>query len=250
VALYSIAFEALRSFRGGKARVFLKSMQLRNRTLFCTLGLLLLPMCGCQSVETSQQNSLLRVLDASSNAPPVDLVVGGDTEFTNLSGPSISNYAPLNTGTSTLTLRATGTTTGGAASLLDAKAGQEYSLLLLDQGSSYVSSILEDQSVSAPTGDVSLRFITDTPVAGALDVYLVPTGTKIAKATPVETDIVSGTVTAYVNVSEGAYDLITTFRAGPNPGAYRQAVHESGWSPVGGGERSELRYEQRVFRRR
>ncbi len=167
-------------------------------------------MCGCQSVESSQQSSLLRVVDASDNTPPVDLVVGADTEFTNISGPSVSNYAPVNTGTSTLTLRATGDTTGGAASSLDAKAGQEYSLLLLDQGSSYVSSILEDQSVSAPAGDVSLRFITDTPVAGALDIYLVPSGTKIAKATPVETDIVSGTVTAYVNLTAGTYDLITT----------------------------------------
>lgn len=174
----------------------------------------MLLLSGCQSVETPQQSSLLRVIDASPNAPASDLVVGSETEFANVSAPSISNYAPVNTGSSTLTLRPTGTTTGGAASLLQAVAGQEYSYLLLDQGTSYRTTILADQSVSAPAGDVSLRFITETPVAGALDLYLVPSGGLIADATPVEADVTSGTVTAYVNVPAGTYDLVATAPGG------------------------------------
>ena len=94
------------------------------------------------------------------------------------------------------------------------QAGQEYSLLLMDQGSGSVSSIVEDQSVSAPSADVSLRFITDTPVAGALDIYMVPSGGTIAEATPVEAHIASGTVTAYVNLIAGDYDLIVTGAGG------------------------------------
>jgi hypothetical protein len=168
-------------------------------------------------VETPQQSSLLRVMDASANAPALDLALDAATEFTNLSAPSISNYAPVNTGTSTMTLRAAGTTTGGAASSLDAQAGQEYSLLLMDRGTSYASSIVEDQSESAPATEVSLRFITDTPVAGTLDIYLVPSGGTIAEATPVESHIATGTVSAYVNLIAGDYDLIVTSAGGTVP---------------------------------
>ena len=189
-------------------------MRIRRGRLVCLVPCLVFLVSGCQSVETTQQTSLLRVMDAAASAAPMDVLVGGVTTFTNVSAPSISNYAPVNTGTSKLTLRATGTTTGGTASLLDANAGQEYSLLLLDHGGTYTSSLVEDQSVSAPTGDVSLRFITDTPVAGALDIYLVPTGGEIAEATSVETAIASGTVTPYVNLSEGDYDLIVTATGG------------------------------------
>jgi hypothetical protein len=175
---------------------------------------LFLMLSGCQSVETPQQSSLLRVIDASPNAPASDLVVGAEVEFENLSSPSISGYAPVDTGSNTLTLRPTGTTTGGVSSLLQAVAGQEYSYLLLDQGTGYTTTLLMDQSVSAPAGDVSLRFITDTPVAGALDVYLVPSGGLIADATPVEASLTSGSVTAYVNVPAGTYDLVATAAGG------------------------------------
>jgi hypothetical protein len=188
----------------------LNFQRIQNRVLTCTAACALLPVCGCQSLETPQQSSLLRVMDASANAPASNLLVNGVEEFANVSSPSISNYAPVNTGSSTLTVQTAGTTTGGIASPLDAEAGQEYSLLMLDQGTSYVTSIVADQSVAAPSTEVSLRFITNTPVAGALDIYMVPSGGTIAKATPVESHLVSGTVSAYVNLIAGDYDLIVT----------------------------------------
>ncbi len=141
----------------------------------------------------------------------MDVLLGSQLFFSNLGSPAFSNYAPTGAGMVAVTARPSGQTgSAGQRSELTAVAGLYYSLLLTDAGAGYQSAILADQSIAAPAGQVSLRLIESAPVAGPVDVYLLPNAVPLANASPVFSLVAPGTVSAYTNLTAGDYTVIVT----------------------------------------
>ena len=163
---------------------------------------------GCQSVTGSKPQTLVRVIDASTNAPAVDVSIGGVVIAGNVGPNSITNYAFLSPQQGTVNVDASGTTkllaqTSGA--FLD---NQQHSIFIADAASGFATSVLTDQSSGGPTGYLSVRFLDEATNIASLDVYFVPDGASYKKYTPILTGLTPGTATAYINIPLSTYDLV------------------------------------------
>lgn len=186
---------------------------------FCALPLVLAYISGCTSVAGSSPSTLVRVIDASTNAPPLDAYVSAVPIVDNIVGPSISNYAFLGPGVATVTLDAHGTHSVLAQMNGTFTAGEQHSIYITDQGSTFTTQLLTDQSSPAPPGFVSFRFVQQATTTGAVDVYLLPNGTAIADAKPLISSLAPGTITPYTTLPAGTYQLAVA-TAGTTKGAY------------------------------
>jgi len=68
--------------------------------------------------------------------------------------------------------------------------------------------ILKDQSTPAPSGQINVRFVDQSTRAGALDLYLVPSGSTLAAVKPVMTNITFNVNSGYMNIPTGTYTLM------------------------------------------
>ncbi|MGC8551011.1 MAG: DUF4397 domain-containing protein [Acidobacteriaceae bacterium] len=171
------------------------------------------PLCACQSVSQSQTTSLVRVVDASYNAPAVDVYAGKTEIAQNVAAGTITHYAILAPGAVTITVDAAGTKTPLETLTATLGAAGQHSVYLTDAGSGFVAKLLTDRAESSPLGDFSVRFLQAAPTTGAVDVYYLAPGQPVSSATPVVKGLGPGQDSGYVNVPDGTYVLMVT-RAG------------------------------------
>jgi Domain of unknown function (DUF4397) len=188
-------------------------------SLFGVLVLILASLNGCTNVAGTSPSTLVRVIDASNNAPALDAYVSSVPIADNIVGPSISNYAFLGPGAATVKLDAHGTNTVLAQVNGTFAAGAAHSIYLTDQRSTFTADLLTDQSAPAPVGFVSFRFVQQATATGPVDVYLLPDSTAIADAKPLLSSLAPDTVTPYMNIPAGTYQLAIA-SAGTTKGAY------------------------------
>ncbi|HTB96865.1 MAG TPA: DUF4397 domain-containing protein [Terracidiphilus sp.] len=160
---------------------------------------------GCTTVAGSSPATLVRVIDASKNAPAMDAYVATVPIALNFVSPSVSNYAFLGPGAATVNLDPHNSKTPLKQLSGTFAAASQYSIYVTDQGTTYNAALLTDQSSAAPSGDVSFRFLQQANVTGAVDVYLIPNGSTIADAKPLLAAVAPGTVTPYINVTADTY---------------------------------------------
>jgi len=179
------------------------------RTLcFLALSLAAVTLCGCTAVAGSGPTTLVRVIDAAYNSQALDAYVASTPIAVNFAGPSIGNYAFLPPGAATIKVTPTGKNTSIAQLSGTLLASQQHTVFVTGQGVNLQVSLLSDQNSPAPAGSFSVRFLQQAVSTGAVDIYFVPDGTKIADAKPVLSAVLPGEVTAYTNIPVGTYDLI------------------------------------------
>lgn len=171
------------------------------------------PLCACQSVSQSQTTSLVRVVDASYNAPAVDVYAGKTEIAQNVAAGTITHYAILGPGPVTITVDATGTKKPLATLTATLLAAGQHSVYLTDAGSGFHAKLLTDKAESSPLGDFSVRFLQAARTTGAVNVYYLAPGESVSNATPVVKGLEPGQDSGYVNVPDGTYALFVA-RAG------------------------------------
>ncbi len=185
-----------------------KALWLRLAT---ALAVAALPLLGCQSVENSSPSQTqVRVIDASYNAPAVDVDIATTPIAANIGAATFTNYAFLPPENATAYVYPTGTTKTGAQVDGQFLVSQQHSILITDSGKGYTASILTDQPTAAPAGYFSMRFLQQAFKAGAVDIYLVPDGSTLADAKPLYTNVAPPAVEGYANVLAGSYTIIVT----------------------------------------
>jgi Domain of unknown function (DUF4397) len=194
-----------------------------NLCVVCALSLAAAVLTGCTSVAGSSPVTLVRVIDASSNAPALDAYVSTIPIALNFVGPSVSNYAFLGPGARTVRIDDHGTNTVAADLTGTFSASQQHTVYVTDLGASFTANLLTDQSAPAPDGDVSFRFLQQANATGAVDVYVIPDGTAIKDAKPLFAALAPGVVTPYINIPAGTYDIVIA-AAGTTTGAYTSAA--------------------------
>lgn len=166
-------------------------------------------LAGCQSIQNSSPSqTLVRVIDASYNAPAVDVKVATTPIATNIGAATFTNYAFLPPENATAYVFPTKTTKSTASAAGTFLVAQQHSVLITDTSSGYQATILTDQAVTPPTGYVSLRFLQEAPVTGAVDIYLVPSNGTFAGAKPLLANVAPAAVSAYTNVPADSYTLV------------------------------------------
>lgn len=158
-----------------------------------------------QPTATSAQ---VRIIDASPNAPGLDVYAGTDALAYNLGFGTVTSYIGLSPGTFTFT----GDTAGSTQVLTSAKAtivtASQYTILVSNLSANLQTLVLKDQAQAAPSGEIALRFLDEATAVAAMDVYLVPSGSTLLEVSAVLTNVSFPYNSGYVNVPSGTYTLV------------------------------------------
>ncbi len=181
----------------------------RRRALALTgLAALLLPLPGCQSVTGTPAESQVRIIDTSPDAPGLDVYQGTGILAYNLGLGTITSYVPLTPGIYSIPVDVSGTHQQAVSASGTFAANSQYTVLIGNYFNSLQELILKDQTTAAPAGEINLRFVDQSTRAGALDLYLIPTGSTILTVRPILTNITFNVNTGYMNVPPGTYTLV------------------------------------------
>lgn len=173
-----------------------------------------LGLSACENVASYTQPSLVRVIDASYIAPAVNVSVEGTLLAGNIGQGTITPYGTL-PASSAAAIHITAAT--GGATLVSTYgtllAGHQHSVFLTDNGAaptSYEVTILEDQQVAAASGHSAFRFLNQAPKTGAVDVYMVPSGSTLADSVPLVTALPVGATAGYISFTSQTVTMIIT----------------------------------------
>jgi uncharacterized protein DUF4397 len=168
-------------------------------------------LAGCQTISGSSTVSLLRIIDASYNAPSLNFYVAGTLLAGNLGQGSITSYASLKpTSSAVVKVTATTSTTALVSSTTSLLANTSHSALISDINATYQVTVLEDQATSAPSGHSEFRLLNQAPSTGAVDVYFLSgtSDTVYETAKPVITGLAVGASSGYITIPSSTLYMV------------------------------------------
>jgi len=173
-----------------------------------------LGLAACENVASYTQPSLVRFIDASYIAPAVSVQVEGILIAGNIGQGTITPYGTV-PASAAAPIDITAAT--GGKSLVNTSgtllAGHQHSVFLTDNGAapaSYEVTVLEDQQVPAASGHSAFRFLNQAPKTGAVDVYMVPSGSTLADSVPLVTALPVGATAGYVSFTSQTVTMVIT----------------------------------------
>jgi len=174
-------------------------------------------LTGCQAIVSSAPQTHVRIINATPDAPRLDLYQDSNALAFNLDFGTVTSYIQLAPGAYNITANTAGTRQVLSTAKTTFATSGQYTVLIGNTAASLQQLTLADQSQPAPPGQTALRFINQAIRAGAVDIYLVPAGQKVSAVTPLVTGIAYGANAGYVNVPVGTYSL-AMLPAGTVPG--------------------------------
>ncbi|MGQ9683640.1 MAG: DUF4397 domain-containing protein [Anaerolineae bacterium] len=131
---------------------------------------LILAVCAVQNLAQGGQ-ARLRVVQASPDAPPLDVAVDGNTTFPDLAYKDITDYTSVEAGSRTVTFVPTG---GDQAPLIeigvDLQADTDYTIVAVGTADSIEAVVLVDDNTPPAPGQARVRFMHASPDAPAVNV--------------------------------------------------------------------------------
>jgi hypothetical protein len=195
-------------------------------------------LAGCQSVSGYTAVSLVRVIDASYNAPALNVYVEGNLLASNLGQGSITTYGGFGpTRNAAVKVTATSSTKALVTANATLVANKSQSVLVTDYNALYQVQVLEDQSVPAPSGHSEFRLLNQAPSTGPVDVYFLAgtSATVFATAKPVITNLVVGATSGYVTIPSSTLFMVIA-PAGTTLSTTSTTIYSSGALALVGGE--------------
>ena len=177
-------------------------------TRIAALAAMLLPLAGCAMVSGSSNAAQIRIIDASPDAPGLDVYAGANVLAYNLGLGTITTYIPITPGNYGILIDTDGTRTQLVSAPATLQSGNEYTALIGNYLASLQEIILKDQTTAAPSGQIDVRFIDQSVRGGAFDIYLVPSGSTILQVKAVLTNITFNSNTGYISIPTGTYTLV------------------------------------------
>ena len=202
-----------------------------------SLGVSLL-LAGCENVQSYTATSLVRVIDASFNAPAIDVFVEGTLLAANSGQGNITPYGtftPANNAPVKVTNASNNTTlVSSNATLL---ASKSHTVLVTDINATYQVTVLEDQSTAAPSGHSDFRVLNQAPSTGAVDVYFLSgtTATLYSTAKPIIRALEVGATSGYVAIPSSTLYMVIA-PAGTTLTTTSTTIYVSAALPLVGGE--------------
>ena len=167
-----------------------------------------LSLSGCQSITGNPYVAEIRIIDASPDAPGIDVYQGSNILAYNLGLGTITTYVATSPGTYGIIADTAGSKQQLVAASGTLLNGGQYTVLIGNYLNSLQEIILKDQSTPAPTGQMNVRFIDQATRTGALDLYMVPAGATIAGVKPAITNITFNVNSGYFTIPASSYTLV------------------------------------------
>lgn len=165
--------------------------------------------CGGSSSDTTQQ---LRIVMASPDATPVDILIDGTQVATSLAYMNSTAYLTVKSGSRHIQALTVSNSTSVFDQTISISASANETLLLTGPASKVQSLLLTDGATNATitTGDGKVRVVNASQSMGPADVYIVNSGASLAGATPVSPGLAFGKATDYTLATVGNYQVFLT----------------------------------------
>jgi hypothetical protein len=197
-----------------------------------------LVLSGCQSVSGYSAVSLVRVIDASYNAPAISVYIEGALVASNIGQGSITSYGGFGpTNNALVKVTAASNTQSLVSSNATLLPNKSQSILVTDINAQYQVVVLEDQSTPAPSGHSEFRILNQAPSTGPIDVYFLSgtSATVYATAKPVITALTVGATSGYVTIPSSTLYMVIA-PAGTVLSTTLTTIYSSAALPLVGGE--------------
>jgi len=176
--------------------------------LLAVIALLAAALTGCQIVTGSMQYTQVRYIDASPDAPNLDVYQNAVVTLYDIGFGTASSYIAINPGSWNFSVDVT-TGRQQLANVIGTLAlGAQYTVLIGNITANLQMTLLKDQSTPAPSGQVAFRFLDQSTRNAAVDIYLLPAGGSLATLTPIATHIAFGNAATYIDVPIGTYSVV------------------------------------------
>ena len=171
----------------------------------------LLDWPGAKRSPVMSASSLVRVIDASYNAPAINVYVEGTILAANIGQGSITTYGGFGPSRNApIKVTATSNANTLVSSNATLVANKSQSVLISDINAVYQVTVLEDQSTPAPSGHSEFRLLNQAPSTGAVDVYFLSgtSATVYATAKPVIVGLAVGATSGYVTIPSSTLYMV------------------------------------------
>lgn len=183
----------------------------RGWAALVTAATVLLAACGGGSDDGAGTTNL-RVLNATSDVPSLDLYLGDTKSFSAAVPDTLTAYSSAEAATYIVKLTNTGVTTPLFTGSYTLSRDKNYTAVVWGRaGSLRLATLPEDDdvaSISANTGRV--RVYNATSETGAIDVYLTLNDEDLSDVVPVASSVASATLGGYRELGVGTYRLRVT----------------------------------------
>ena len=165
--------------------------------------------CGGSSSDTTQQ---LRIVMASPDAPPVDILIDGTQVATSLAYINSTAYLAVKSGSRHIQVLTVSNSTSVFDQTISITASANETLLLTGSGAKMQSLLLTDGATNTTiaTGKGKVRVVNASPTMGPADVYIANAGTSLAGATPVSSSLGFDKATDYELEIIGNFQVFMT----------------------------------------
>jgi hypothetical protein len=173
------------------------------------LGLVGTIGCGGGSSDTTQQ---LRIVMASPDATPVDILIDGTQVATSLAFTNSTAYLAVKSGSRHIQALTVSNSSSVFDQTISLTASANETLLLTGPVTKMQSLLLTDgaTNTTVTTGDGKVRVVNASQTMGPADVYIVNAGASLAGATPTSSGLAFDKATDYTLATIGNYQVSMT----------------------------------------
>jgi hypothetical protein len=151
-------------------------------------------------------------VNAAFSAPQIDVILDNNTIQSGLAFENNSGYLPESSGSRTLQLNQSGTSTVLSSQSVNLNDGTDTTVIASTpiSGFTVTQTVLTDDNSAPSSGNIKIRIANSSQAFTSLDVYIVAPGTNIAAVAPTIGGVTSMTASAYQNLQAAAYEIFVT----------------------------------------
>ncbi len=152
----------------------------------------------------------VRIFHASPDAPNVDVLVDGGRILENVPYTVSSGFLHVDAGQRRFQIQVTGTDISAIDATVSLEGDKDYVVIASNRVANIAPIVTTADRTAPPTGQAKVRVFHGAPSAPAVDVYVTAPGAGIAAAEPVLSNVPFGSISDYLTVPAGTYDVKVT----------------------------------------
>lgn len=166
-------------------------------------------LCGCTTIT----EGYVRITQVASIAPLLRATVGGEVVSLSSPFPSYTKYTPVARGSALPVnfYNASADPTVILSTTVNVTTNSNTSIFVMTKGLGLQAIVYPETGGSLPTaGNFNLRVVHAASAAPSLDVYVTAPGADLAKSKPVLTNVAFTSVSQYISIAAGTYQIRMT----------------------------------------